>query len=398
MDTKTLFIRWDQVAHELDLIECESLPNLDRIDLAYETLEDFVHRYQGDTGADIRELPERILERLSEYITLKIEEHWDSTNLLQNLCKEEEISQLLPENLGIEGFEIHEDGIALHLDSNFVRSYNELIGAHALDGDYIMMLSDVTPQELLGFINTAGRQVQINTDNWETQCNTIRYQDLAKILEQEFAAEDQLNYFADSPNEIVPHRAWELDFLTLKEILFSGDVIARRPLLLDLFPEYIQQIPTDDKLHQAIYSEYHSGEESDLPRPMLKDKLLKKRHRNTVVDAHQKGIILPETVFKAYKIEDLEREPETITTGRKTAINTQLRTPRLRVAIGSLSGEPITIQRLSLTTGAILAKRLKGSDRPETLANRAAPLIKEMLAAGIDPIDIPHKAADYYAQ
>lgn len=374
-----VLITWEDLADGLPIVRIPALATMShydigKIDFMYEVMEEFQDWYEERTGSNLEEVAPESLEKLQNYVYSILESHWDPARILAKTLPVEELVGDIPTET-IEKVTKRQDGLVFWLGPKFIGTYNKLISEHEVEADYLLAAEDAQIDDVLIVLNRLGKPLTIEIDSSDS-APEIDFDEMAEILEHELLeAEEMPAYYTEARRRFTPKHAWELSLPQLKTVLYSDDVVARRPLLLDIWPEHIRQIPNSaNELHSNIYHEYHTGERAFLSPKMIDEQDLAERHQRSVAGAKSK--------LKAKRT----------TSGTKKTVGM---IPRLRpVGHSRLGTGELTLIRLTQATTQELRE-----NHPEVLNQLEQPVerlaedcIIKLLSAQVDLLDIVNNA------
>lgn len=375
-----VLILWPQIAERVQTIRIPRLAvigqvEIGKIDFTYEILDEFQDWYESRTGSRLEDLAPELIEKIQTYIYSILDAHWDPAKITAALWSPQETIDSLP--LGaINSITKREDGAVFWLGRNFIGTYNKLVSEQNIDTEYLLSVEDAQEDDVIFLLNQLGSRIDLEIEGWGSDIPELDFTEIAQIIENELLeAEDAPPYYTEAPRRFTPKHAWELPLTEVKRVLYSDDVTARRPLLLDLWPEFVVQIPSGspDQLHSLIYHEYHTGERGLLRPEIVDEDVLAKRHQRIA--------------------EKMKPKLEIKTTGgRRSSTGV---TPRLRpVGHSRLGTGELTLIRLSEATTQQVRK-----NHPEVMEKLEQPIerlaeecIIKLLQAQIDILDIVENA------
>lgn len=280
-----ILIPWPLIADRVQSIRIPRLAvygqlEIGKIDFAYEVLDEFQDWYETRTGGRLEDLPPEVIEKIQTYIYTILDAHWDPAKIIATLWNPQDSVSLLPVG-AIDRITKRDDGAVFWLGPNFIGTYNKLISEDNLDAEYLLSDEDIQEEDLLFILNRLGPRLELEIDGWGNNISDLNFEEIAQIIENELLqAENAPAYYTQAPRRFTPKHAWELPLQELMRVIYSDDVTARRPLLLDVWPEFVVQIPSGspEQLHSLIYHEYHTGERAFLTPAIIDERDIEKRH------------------------------------------------------------------------------------------------------------------------
>ncbi len=376
-----VLIPWPQIAERVQTIRIPQLAvigqvEIGKIDFTYEVLDEFQDWYEARTGSHLEDLSPELIEKIQAYVYSILTAHWDPAKITAALWTPQETIDSLPPGT-IDNITKRDDGAVFWLGPNFIGTYNKLASEPSMDTEYLLSIEETQPDEVIFLLNQLGPQIDIDTEGWGSNIPELDFVEIAQIIENELLAEDAPPYYTEAHRQFTPKHAWELPLAEVIEVLYSDDVRARRPLLLDLWPEFVVQIPSGspDPLHSLIYHEYHTGERGHLNPKIVDEADVAKRHQRIQEKMKPK------------------LEAKRMVAGRRRSVGV---IPRLRpVGRSRLGMGELTLIRLSESTTQQVRK-----NHPEVVEKLEQPIerlseecIITLLQARVDILDIVENAA-----
>lgn len=331
-----ILLTWGDLI-SLNLIEISGVGEELKADAKIEILDEFVTKYEKEKG-DLGKLPSEARRNLRRAIDAAIQKHFSAPRTLTtNAINQIEVAleklnhtYVQPEGIEIEGCQTKKCASSKVID-------------------YFTEPIEIDASEVIDTLR-------------------VPYRRLMEALTEGVARCESPVYVGDQPS-YCPKRAWELTLDKLISVLENENVVERRFIMHDLFPEYVATLPAGtDIIHDAVWTEYHLG----YPAQLTLDRAeIAKRHNQAIERAHRRG--LPALGLANQATRRVAGSPKP-TNGRRIM--------RLRHDIGDEPAMRIAstaIEREGAATGHLAKAR--------RLQDKAAAL----LTKGIEPLDIPRR-------